>query len=343
MRFAPLLFTAAGLCACDAGDPADANDFRAAPALEVVAAFDAAAGETPESVAVLLDGSLAVSMALTGEIRRIATDGAQTTLAWVPLGQCAPNPFPPILGALAVSPAGDVFVGASTCDPAARGVYRVSPAGGATLVATLPPTALPNGIAVRLGQVYIADSASPTIWRAPIAGTGSPAEVWAVEPLLADPDPFDPFPGANGLQFYKGAIYVANASTGSIVAIPFTLDGWDLVAGVGYVAYGPGPDAESMTPPEFPGCDDFAFDLFGRIICTTDPFQTVVMIQKNGGIVGLWDAEDGLDGPTAAVFGRGADRKMLYISNASFPFFPSTGNGPSILATEWHVAGYPFR
>jgi hypothetical protein len=34
--------------------------------------------------------------------------------------------------------------------------------------------------------------------------------------------------------------------------------------------------------------------------------------------------------------------KVLYISNASFPFYPNQGS-PSVVALELDVAGYQFR
>jgi sugar lactone lactonase YvrE len=315
--------------------------------LELVAAFNSQYGEAPESVVVDFEGNLVVSLSLTGELRKIDPQGTQSTLAWIPLGQCAPNPFPPILGALAVDAFSNVYVGAAACDPSNRGIWRVSPEGDASLIATLPVNALPNGIAVRAGRVYVADTGSTKIWRAPTFGDGSPAEVWTEEPLLADPDPYDAVPGANGLQFYLGAIYVANAGAGTIVEIPFEPGGplgGDLQPLAGQVKYGPeGSGAEHVTPASFPGCDDFAFDLLGRIYCTTDPFETVELIHHDGSVDVIWDAEDGLDGPTSAMFGRGTDSTTLYISNAAFPFFPTTGNGPSVLKAQVGIPGYPFR
>lgn len=340
------------MLACDAGAEPDAEivsrSGTMASKVNVVAQFQPELGETPESVAVGLDGKLYVSMALTGEIRRVTKSGQQSTLAVIPLGdpaQCV-GPFPGIMGALAIDVFSNIYVGASSCGEIGKNVWRVTPSGNTSVVATLPPTALPNGIAVHFGHVYVADSASTTIWRAPVYGSGQPAKAWTDEPLLADPDPFDIFPGANGLQFYGDSMYVANAGAATIVEIPFHLGGLfgaDFVAEEGSVRFGPpGSGAEHETPA-LPGCDDFAFDILGRLYCTTDPFQTLLRIDTDGQVTVLLDAEDGLDGPTAATFGRGSDRKTLYVSNAMFPFFPSTGHGPSILSLDLGVAGYPLR
>lgn len=144
-------------------------------------------------------------------------------------------------------------------------------------------------------------------------------------------------------------MYVANAGAQSIVGIDmdFPLDGsGDIQPDGSFVFFGP-PETNPVwetDPTVAPGCDDFAFDLFGNIYCTTDPFQTVVRYDVHDGSTEiLFTAADGLDGPTAAAFGRGQDRNTLYISNAQFPFFPPAGNGPSVLKTTVFPGGYPLR
>ena len=322
-------------------EPVSSAAYGTAPDLELVAAFNPLFGETPESVAVTRDNSLVISMALTGELRKIDPDGTRSTLAVIPLGppELCQGPFPGIMGALAVDPFDNVFVGASACDLSNKGIWRVSPDGDATLVASLPPEALPNGIAYWAGYLYVADSGSTRVWRTFAYGEGGAAQVWADEPLLADPNPFDAVPGANGLQFFGSSIYVANAGAGTIVEIPFTPSGFlgtNLQPEDATVKYGPSSsNPEHVTPAEFPGCDDFAFDLFGVLYCTTDPFQSVVRLSPVSYEV-LWTAEDGLDGPTAATFGRGHDWRTLYISNAQFPFFPP--HGQRTFCVEGHDA-----
>jgi hypothetical protein len=252
------------------------------------------------------------------------------------------------MGALAIDSNRDLYVPVNSCDLAAKGIYRVSQAGDVTLIGGMPPESLGNGIALRLGQAYVSDSGSPRIFRTPVDGSGA-AEVWTTEPLLADANPFDPIPGANGLQFYGGKMWVTNASAHSLITIdlvaPFDGSG-DLQPGSSQVVFGPeGSGAVWEQDVEiFPGCDDFAFDILGGIYCTTDPFQTVVHLSTiTGHAEIIFDATDGLDGPSSAAFGRGANRKTLYISNAQFPFFPPTGNGPSVLTAKLPIGGYPFR
>lgn len=324
---------------------------------ELVYAFDPAPvppspfGETPESVATDFDGNLYVSLALTGEIAKIDDQGNRSTLATLPLGNPADclGPFPGIMGALAIDIAGNLYIPVNSCDLSAKGVYRISQDGSYEMIAQLPPAALGNGIAYRLGQLYVSDSGSSKIYRTPANGDGSPIEVWTDEPLLADPDPTDIIPGANGLQFYNGKMLISNASAFSVVAIDldFPLDGsGDIQPDGAYNLFGPAGSNPvwETDPAQFPGLDDFAVDVSGNIWGTTDPFQTVVRMNVFSGEteVVLTD-EDGLDGPTACAFGRGRDRNTLYITNAQFPFFPPTGGGPSVLSIETRWGGYPLR
>lgn len=316
--------------------------------VETVVEFDPMLGETPESVAVGFHGEIYVSLALTGEIRRIDPDGTQSTFAMIPLGPpsgCA-GPLPGLITALALDLFGNVYVGANACDPDNRGIWRITPSGSAKRIAALPTTSVANGIAIRAGRVYAADSAQPVIWRASTFGNGAPAEIWTEDPLLADNDPFDLDPGSNGIQFYGGSAYVSNSGAATIVQIPFELGGLlggNLVAQDAILRFGPPGSGALYETPELPGCDDFAFDLIGRMYCTTNPYQSILRIDPDGDVEVILDAEDGVDGPTSATFGRGHDITTLYVSNAAFPFFPGTGFGPSVIAVDLNFPGYPLR
>ncbi len=287
--------------------------------LETIATFDPSVGDTPESLVIGADGDIFVSMALSGEIVRVDADGQQWTHAVLPIGgPFDPTTFSGIMGAMVIDRQGDIYVSVSASDPANRGVWVVHPDGGTELVAQLPVTAVPNGIAKRGRQIYVADSAfEGKVWAVPLDGTAP--YVWADHPLL-DADPAVPFPGVNGLQIYRGELYVSNSNTAQILAFPFPQGGEPrVVADV--------------------GCDDFAFDVHRNLYCGTDPFNTVLRISPDGDVDTLLDASDGLDGPTAVLFGRqGLDRFGLYIANAAFPFFSSDPH-PSLMRLQLDVAG----
>ncbi|HEX7182423.1 MAG TPA: SMP-30/gluconolactonase/LRE family protein [Thermoanaerobaculia bacterium] len=303
-----------------------------APSLETVASFNPAALETPESIAIDLDGNRYISLVMTGEIRKIAPDGSQSTFALLPIGPplsiCGPF-FNGVAG-ITIDVHGTVYASVLACDPDKRGIWKITQDGEAEILATLPMGALPNGIALYRGDLYAADSFMGRIWRVP--AEGGTAEVWSDDPSLAPPPPhpvLGPLPGANGLQVFRKEIYVANSGTSEILAFPVEPDG---SAGA--------PRVHAVLPGG-QGCDDFAFDVRGNIYCTTDPFLTVVKIAPDGSSEIILTAADGLDGPTAASFGRtGQDRFNLYITNAAFPFF-STTHQPSLMRLHLDVPGEP--
>jgi sugar lactone lactonase YvrE len=298
-----------------------------APRLEVVAAFNPVALETPESIAFDRDGNTYISLALTGEIRKIAPDGTQSTFVQFPIGPpltfCGPF-FNAVTG-ITIDPNDDtLYASVVSCDLESRGIWRVTPDGTAEILATLPLESLPNGIALDRGFLYVADSFLARVWRIP--ADGGPAEVWIEDPLLAGGLGL---PGANGLKIFRHEVYVASSAQGIIVAIPI------------------GPHGTAGTPrvhavlPAGHGCDDFAFDVHGSIYCTTDPTNLLVRLDPDGTSEILLTAADGLDGPTAALFGRrGQDRFNLYITNAAFPFF-STTHQPSLMRLHLSVPGAP--
>lgn len=296
--------------------------------VEIVASFDPSRFETPESIQFDADGNILVSLALTGEIRRISPDGAQTPVAYLPIApevQPCGNAFGvAIMGGIALDPHGNIYASVASCDVAQIGIWRVSAEGGAVdQLAALPAAALPNGIAYRAGQLYVADANLGVVWRV-AADASSGAEVWTDDALLAPLPDF--FPGPNGLQIFRDEVYVAVSDRGHVLAFPILADG----------SAGPARIHASGV-----GLDDFAFDVRGNLYGTTDPFNTLVRVSPEGAIDVLLTADDGLDGPTSAAFGvREGDQKHLYVNNAAFPFFSVT-HAPSILRVNIGVPGKP--
>ncbi len=301
--------------------------------VDTVVLFNQAALETPESIAIDRRGNTYVSLALAGEVRKIAPDGTQSTLVIFPIGTpftfCGPF-FNAVTGITLDRQERYLYASVVSCELENRGVWRVSLATGeAELLATLPLASIPNGIAWRRGDVYVADSTLGLIWRVP--EDGGAAEVWLDDPLLDGVAPFPgaPAAGANGLQIFRNEVYVANASLGTIVVIPFEPHD------------APGEPRVHAVLPAGLGCDDFALDVHGSIYCGTGPTNTVVRIDPDGSSDVILTAADGLDGPTAAAFGsRGRDRFNLYITNGSFPFLPSAQR-PSVMRLHLDTPGAP--
>lgn len=299
-------------------------------ALETLVSFNPEALETPENLVVDKSGTIYVTLALTGEIRKIAPDGTQSTLITLPIGAppltvCGPF-FGGLTGIVQDPRNGSLLVALASCDAASRGIWRVSLTGHGKLIARLPPASLPNGIALEDDKVYVADTSLGVVWR--LRAEGGPAEVWLDHPLLKRPaGAAAGSPGPNGIRIFKGEVYVSHSTAGTILAVPINRNG---TAGKPRIhAHLPAPS----------GCDDFSFDVHGALYCVTNPFRTLVKIRQDGSTEVLLTAADGLDGPTATAFGRqGRDRFNLYILNAAFPFL-STTHQPSLMRLHLGVPG----
>lgn len=301
--------------------------FRSVP--QVFASFDAENFETPEGAAVAFDGSVFVSLALTGEIRQVHASGEIKPVAELPLGSLnefnPERPFPPFAGPLTRRYDGTLFVTLTSNAPGMTGIWRIDPGHEATLIASLPPNSVPNGIALRLGQLYVADSTQGVIWRVSVRG-GTP-EIWAenkaLQPSIGEGPPI---PGANGVQIFANEVYVSSSAAQKILAFPIQRRG------------NAGPPRVVTTNI---AADDFAIDVLGNLWVTTNPANTLVRVTQRGSQRVVLTAEDGLDNPTSAVFGRGRrGRNTLYITNAAFPFSSETLR-PSVLTIRTLIPGAP--
>lgn len=313
--------------------------------VDVTLTFDRYLYETPNAMATDHE-NLYVTLAIPGEVLRVDPQGLRHSLAFLPKGSCTQQ-FPVILGALAINDlTHNLYVPVNSCDPALKGVYQVTPTGEIALLGHLPQDVQSLGIALRLGQAYVTDSKSPRVFRVPLTGTED-AEVWLVEPMLVDSNPTDILPGAHGLQFYEGHLWISNAGAHSMIsiALDYPQDGGkDIQPGEVTRVFGPKGATWETSLDSFPGCQDFAFDMAGGIYCATGVFQTVLFLNPiTGEVQTILTARDGLDGPTSVVFGRGDQDRTLYISNAKYPYLYSTGQLPSVLQLMVPVDGYPLR
>jgi sugar lactone lactonase YvrE len=161
--------------------------------VETIVLFNPEFRETPESIEIDRHGNIFVSFNLTGEIRKIAPDGTQSTFAVLPLHQglqpCQNLLGRGSMGGIAPDYYGNVYSSVNSCDAADLGIWKITPDGEQSLLANLPGDlfppghARPNGIAYHDGWLYVADSALGLVWRLHSDGE-HPAEVWTEDPLL---------------------------------------------------------------------------------------------------------------------------------------------------------------
>src|SRR5262245_3157060 len=299
---------------------------RASAQVETIASFNPSLLETPENIAIDTADNKYVSLALTGEIRRIAPDGTQSTFAMLPLGA------PPLtfcgsffagLTGITFDEHDNLYANVASCDAGSRGVWKIPHDGQpAARIAALSMQSLPNGIVHHRDWIYVADSVIGVIWR--VADTGGAAEIWSNGPALAQLP--NGLPGPNGLKLFEGELYVSNPSQSTVVAVRVRPDG---TAGA------------TRTHATGVFCDDFAFDVQGNLYCGTDPFNSVLRISPSGAIDTVLTAADGLDGPTAILFGHRNEGFDIYITNGAFPFFQvPPPRLPSLMRLRVDVHGF---
>jgi sugar lactone lactonase YvrE len=287
--------------------------------IETLVTFDLGAGELPEGVAIDHRGNIFVSLtAPVSEIRKIAPNGEQTTLADLGLGGFGP------LG-LAVDARGNVYAAANSFDPATQGVYRITPDGTATRLPGTGAIAFPNGIAFdHRGNLYVADSTG-IVWRIP---RGGEAEIWSDDPLLVgDGSAGAGVPiGANGITYRTNEIVVGNTDLGTLVSIPIMPDG------------SAGDATVIVDDPAIFGIDGLTVDAHGTIYACVIAQSTIVRITGDG-IETLADADDGINGASSIVFGQGSrDHKSLY--GVNFGVFSPVPT-PSLFRLPVGVPGAP--
>lgn len=288
------------------------------------AAFDPTLGELPEGIAIDRQGGVFVTMAPLGQIRAIAPDGGQATIAQVTPPGAGFGPL-----GLAFDRAGDLYVAAATFAQATSGVYRVAEDGTSERIADSEAIGLPNGLAFDdRGSLYVTDSVAGAVYR--IARDGV-VEPWVSDPLLEGDGSFGfgvPI-GANGIAHRHGALYVAVTETGRIVRIPVEPDG---SAGAIEVV------AED---PLLIGADGIAFDVRGNLYVAANAQNALRRVTPGGDIETLATADGGLDFPSSLAFGRGPlDHGTLLVT--SFAGGAPGGAGPGIVAIDAGVPGQPL-
>lgn len=293
---------------------------------EMLVLYDPSVPETPESIVFDRHDNAYITLALTGEVRKVSRDLSQTTVAELPI-EAPCGTVPTLALGLAIDRRDRLYVAIGACDPANQGIWRIDTRSGEMEHIVQPPAqTVFAGLDIRGRYIYAADTFDGMIWRAPKSG-GAP-EIWIDDPLL-DANEEAHFPGPNGLEVFRGEVYVANSSTGHIIAIPILPSG------------SAGPARIYATLPDGQACDEFTFDVRGNLYCATSFFNTVVRIDRDGTSEILLTGDDLLDGPTSLAFGRrGSNRRNLYITNAAYPFFTDTFR-PSLMRTRVSVPGAP--
>ncbi|HEY9331774.1 MAG TPA: hypothetical protein VIS09_26620 [Streptomyces sp.] len=254
--------------------------------VRIAAHFDQNAGQAPENIALLPDGTAYVTFAGARQIVRLTPDGATRVLATLPAPADGGVHTPVLKFALTTgivrAADGTVYVLYATGTSDLTGLWRLRPGQEPRRIAALPANGLPNGLALdeRSRRLYITDSVLGTVWTVPT--TGGTATAWSAAPELASTG----FLGANGAKLHDGALWVSNLDRGTLLRIP--------------VRPGNRAGAPQVRASGLVGIDDFAFTGRGdQVLAALNGPNQVVRIRPDGTSTTVLDATDGLQGPTS--------------------------------------------
>jgi len=255
-----------------------------------------------ESIAADGAGNLYMTKLLTGRVMKLSPSGEVTVHADLPVGNKPGAPE----GIMCLVPGDDGALYASVIAPGSphHGVWRIAGSGEAAHFSRLPDGVIPNGITRDdAGNLYVADAGRGGVWRIDADGD---ATAWYTGDLLRRRSYIGVYPPANGIQHWQGELYVANSDRAHIVRLPIAGDG---KAGPAAVHAGGVPG------------DDFAIDDNGILYVTTHPYNSVIRVDRAGERRVIATPEQGVVGPTAAVFARGGvdgNRKLYVVTDGGF-------------------------
>ncbi|MBT2408533.1 MULTISPECIES: SMP-30/gluconolactonase/LRE family protein [unclassified Streptomyces] len=265
----------------------------------IVAHFDFAAGQTPESIALEPDGSADLSFALARQVARVDKHGDTQILATLPT---EPNPATPIVGVavttgLVRTHDGVLYVGHNTGTDL-TGIYRITPDGEVSRITDgLPSNVFVNGLTLdeEHGVLYAADSFLGKVWR--ISLDDGAVTTWATGTELERVG----FIGANGIKVHGDSVWVTNSDKGTLLRIPVEPDG------------SAGPISTRATG--LAGIDDFTFIGQGpTVLAALNPSNEVALVRPDGTHSIVLTERAGLSNPTAVAIRH----QKVYVTSASF-------------------------
>jgi sugar lactone lactonase YvrE len=299
MRSFPVLSTLLVVLASAAcsGNPSTVPASHAAetgaPATELVAEFDASAGELPEGLAFSGDAAY-VGFAPTGRIARVnVATGRATTFAQLP----TPVQNQGFLTGISTSASGDVYAGLASFVPEVQaGIYRISKDGGrASLFAKHASLPFPNGLAFDAdGALFVTDSGTGTVFRVDSRGQTEP---WASgASLRGDAKACDGAGpgfaiGANGIVVEPEAVYVVNLDQATLLRIPRESGG---EAGAPEIVAG--PDCETLG-----GADGLVRSPDGSFVVAVNRQNKLVKVASDGRVTTLASGAP-LDFPASVAY-----------------------------------------
>lgn len=273
----------------------------APPDARVALHFNLSEGQQPENVAMTANGTSFVTFASARQVAKITPALKIRILAELPAPADGGTSTPALGFALTTgivrAPNGTLFFLYASGDEASTGLYRLRSNGSTPrLIAKLPSTGLPNGLALDMKSktFYVTDSVLSRIYS--INMEGGRARIWSDAEELAP----DGFIGANGIKIRHNSVWVTNLDRGTLLEIPIRK----------------GQSGEPQVRSEgLEGIDDFEFTGHrNQIIAALVVPNEVVRISSKGRATPLLTSADGLQGPTSVGIHDG----RAYVFSAAY-------------------------
>jgi sugar lactone lactonase YvrE len=255
---------------------------------------------------------------------------------------------------LAVDAPGNVYAAVASFDPATQGIYRIGRKGegceripGTEDLGFADGLAFTDGLAFdKRGNLYVTEADEGAIYRIDRRGN---IELWLQHPLLEGTGSSYGFVriGANGIQYWKNSLIVANSELFLIVKVPILPNG---DPGEPEILYDAFISLDPLAFEFFP--DGIALDVFGNIYVADPPLSQVYFVAADGSYampLATWETV--LDNPTSLAFGTGkGDRKNLFVVNFDLLTpeqeaglgVPVNGDGPSLVKMGTGNPGNPL-
>jgi sugar lactone lactonase YvrE len=302
---------------------------------ELVATFDADAGELSEGVAVDKTGNVFVSLAPLGQLLKFAPGSSDYEVFGSIPGFTGEGAG--LLG-LAVDAPGNVYAAAQSTG--STGVWKFDrQTGNEALIPGTEQMTFPNSLAFdKRGNLYVTDSFTGFDGSDPLGavyriGRDGTVEKWVESTLLGGTGELGlGVVGANGISYRHGTIYVANSEKFSLMTIPVLKDG--SAGDISTLAQG----FELFVP------DGIAVDVHGGVYVAVIGLSAIKRVNPDGSIDTIAEgAGDFLDLPSSMAFGTGAGmRQTLYAVNLALVPELGTGIGPALVAIDVGVPGLPL-
>lgn len=292
-----------------------------------IESYDASVGELPEGVAVSPRGDIYVTLAGTGELRRLDRQTyAGETFARFDVG------YGFLLGM--AFDGDDLYVVLGSFVDETCGVWKVEADGSATRVVPFGANEFPNDLTFdRAGNLYITESIAGAVYKVPAGSTTR--ELWVQDALLVGDVSVSPVPfpiGVNGIAYddAAGTVLVVNSQVPSVIEIP---DVGGAAGALSVLASG----------EHLRGADGVNVDENGDIYVVANFTSSLLRIDRNTGATRtIADGDDGLVFPSTAAFGQfGDDKTSLFVANFGFGAGPDAPVGVLKVDVEEKSEAYP--